>query len=389
MPEDLRIGIIGCGNRVSGMARNLARLDQACRVAAVADPRADELRARRNPLLSGAAFFKTANELLSADRYDGIMIGTRCSLHTEMARKVGPTGTPLFLEKPVATTFDQVKALAAAAPTFTAPVVVSFPLRVSPIVERVKEIIASGRLGTIEHVVAVNDVPYGEGYYAGWYRDYAEAGGLFLQKATHDFDYLSHLVEQPVRWVCAMKSQRVFGGRADKPFELYCKDCGEKGTCSESPFNTQGMLSPHGRKAWKDWRKCLFSAAIRNEDSGNAILEFANGVQASYTQNFFARRGAARRGARLYGYRGTIEFDWYTNRITVYPHARGRVETIRMAGDDAHFGGDDVLCQEFAGAMRRKAASRAPLAAGIHSALTCLWARESADRRVFCEVRLP
>ncbi|MEK7767596.1 MAG: Gfo/Idh/MocA family oxidoreductase, partial [bacterium] len=283
MAKPLRLAIIGCGKRVSGMARNLARLDRACTVTAVADPRCDELRAAGDALLKGAVFFKTADEMLASETFDGVMIGTRCSLHTEMARKVAPTGIPLFLEKPVSTTFDQVKALAAAAPTFTAPVVVSFPLRVSPIVTRVKKIVAAATLGTVEHVVAFNDVPYGEGYYAGWYRDYAEAGGLFLQKATHDFDYISHILEQPPKWVCAMKSQRVFGRCADKPFELYCKDCGEKGTCTESPFNPKGMLTPSGRKAWKNWRKCLYSAAIRNEDSGNAILEYANGVQASYT----------------------------------------------------------------------------------------------------------
>ncbi len=60
-----------------------------------------------------------------------------------------------------------------------------------------------------------------------------------------------------------------------------------------------------------------------------------------------------------------------------------------MAGDEAHFGGDDVLCKEFIAAMRERKASQAPLAAGILSALTCLCARESADRRIFCEVKLP
>jgi hypothetical protein len=92
------------------MARNLARLDQACRVAAVADPRADELKARGNPL-RGTAFFKTADELLSADRYDGNMIGTRCSLHTEMARKVGPTWDPALSREADRRVFCEVRLL--------------------------------------------------------------------------------------------------------------------------------------------------------------------------------------------------------------------------------------------------------------------------------------
>jgi hypothetical protein len=60
-----------------------------------------------------------------------------------------------------------------------------------------------------------------------------------------------------------------------------------------------------------------------------------------------------------------------------------------LGADEAHFGGDAELCADFLRAMKDRAPSRAPLAAGIASALACLWARESADRRVFCEVRMP
>jgi hypothetical protein len=40
-------------------------------------------------------------------------------------------------------------------------------------------------------------------------------------------------------------------------------------------------------------------------------------------------------------------------------------------------------------AMRERRPSRSPIAAGILSALTCLWARESANTRRFCEVKMP
>lgn len=390
MARLLRIGVIGYGNRVSGMARQMNRLDPGFRIAAIADPRQAEIARRGDPLLANAAFHRNADALLSSGRFDGIMVGTRCSLHTPLALKVARHKTPLFLEKPVATSFPQVKALAGALRRFAAPVVVSFPLRVSPIVARVKAILDGGELGPVAHVVAFNDVPYGDVYFGGWYRDDAETGGLFLQKATHDFDYLMHLVGSPVRRVAAMTSQRVWGGRRSKPFELFCKHCGIRRTCPESPFSgSRSMLDSRGRKAWGPWRKCLYSAAIRNEDSGNALLEFANGVQASYTQNFFARYKTARRGARLYAYRGTVEFDWYTNKVLVFRHDRPAVKVIDMAGGEAHFGGDHELCRDFLAAVRRRKEGRTPLQTGVQSALTCLWARKSAATGRFCEVRMP
>ena len=386
--NELRVGVIGYGGRASGNAREVAGMDAAVRIAAVADPRRDEIRGRGDKLLAGTAFFRNADELLASGRFDGIIIGTRCNLHTEMALKVASTGTPLFLEKPVSVTFDQVKALAAAAPSFKAPVVVSFPLRLSPLVIRTKELIASGAIGKVEHMVAFNDVPYGEVYYASWYRDYPTVGGLFLQKATHDLDYMSFIVEAPAKWVCAMKSQRIYGRRADKPYDLKCKDCNEKKTCPESPFNENSMIPPDSREHWAE-RWCMFPAEIKNEDSGNCIVEYANGVQASYTQNFYARHRAARRGVRIHGYTGTIEFDWYTGKIAVMRHDKPDVEVIDFSGGEAHFGGDAELCKEFIAVMRGKPSSRSPLEAGIHSALTCLYARESAETRRFFEVRLP
>jgi len=383
----LRLGIIGYGRRVSNMAKRLAAFGVPYRVAAVADPRAEEIAAQRDPFLDGTAFYADADDMLRQETLDGIMIGTRCRLHTEMACKVAPHALPLFLEKPVAITFAQVARLDHAFREYKAPTVVSFPLRLTPIVQRVKELIEAGEIGTVEHVVAWNDVPYGSVYYHDWYRDYEETGGLFLQKATHDVDYITYLLDDRPARVAAMSAQRIYGGK--KPHDLRCVDCDEFETCPESPFNL--FYQRHEGEAVPDMsdRRCLFAEGIRNQDLGNVLIEFEGGAQASYTQNFFARKKAARRGARLYGYRGTIEFDWYENAIRVFRHHSPAVDTIDYAGGMSHFGGDRELCWDFLRAMRDRAPSRSPLAAGILSALTCLWIRESADTGRFCRVVMP
>jgi hypothetical protein len=182
-----------------------------------------------------------------------------------------------------------------------------------------------------------------------------------------------------------MNSRRVYGG--DKPENLRCDECAEQEKCIESPFNLfyrRGQtptLQPSGLQ-------CMFAESIRNEDSGNAIVEFESGVQASYSQNFFARNKAGARGARLFGYHGTIEFDWYTGEIRVMEHHSPRVDTIRFEGGGSHFGGDTELCHDFLQIVQRTGHSRSPIEAGIISALTCLRARESAATRTFQEVAL-
>ena len=383
----LKVGIIGYGARVSGMARHLGIYDIPYKVAAVCDPREEEIRARNDPLIQDTEFYATPDDLLDHADLDGVMVGTRCNLHTPMAIKVAERGLPLFLEKPVAVSFDQVRALEEAFRKVTSPVVISFPLRTSPVAERVKQIIDSGEVGSIEHVVAFNDVPYGSIYYRGWYRNYDQVQGLFLQKATHDLDYISYMLGQKPKWICAMNAQRVYGG--DKPFDLKCKDCAEQTTCVESPFRRFLDRFEGDRVTQQDSHMCMFAEGIRNEDIGNCIVEYENGAQASYTQNFFARRKAARRGARLYGYKGTIEFDWYQNHIKIYPHHRPGVTTIDFAGGMSHFGGDRALCYHFLMAMAEGRPSRTPVSAGILSALTCLCAKQSAETRAFVEVKMP
>ncbi len=383
---DLNLGVIGCGRRITDVLRGIQVLDPTARVVAVADPRGEALRGQHPDLLKEAAFLPDADALTAQKGLDGVLIGTRCHLHADMGAKVARMGVPLFLEKPVGTSTDQLRLLRDAWAGSRAGVVVSFPLRTSPLVAKVREIVAAGTLGTVEHLVAFNDVPYGHGYFGGWYRNYGEAGGLFLQKATHDLDYMAYLLDSRPRWVAAMKSQRVWGGT--EPFDLLCKDCRKKADCPESPFSPGSMLPEEERPKWAEWRLCLYARDIRNEDSGQCLVEYASGVQASYSQNFFARRDAARRGARLYGYRGTLEFDWYTSTIRIFPHHKAGTETIALTGDDAHFGGDRVLCRNFVDVMRGQSPSGTPLAAGIESALTCLAARESAETRTFREIAL-
>lgn len=386
----LRLGIIGYGRRIAHMAKNLAIFGIPYQVTAVADLRASEIQAENDPFLANAAFFNSTDELLAqaTSDLDGIMIGTRCYLHTEMACKVAPTNLPIFLEKPVAITFDEVRQLETTFANYPAPVVVSFPLRLSPMAQRVKAIIESGQIGTVEHVVAFNDVPYGSGYFRSWHRNYAENGGLWLQKATHDLDYLNYLIGQRPTWISAINARRVYGG--DMPWGQHCGDCHLRESCPESPFTRfrfgfeQDGVEYFGRRNF-----CVFSEGFELEDMGSCLVEYENGAQLSYTQNFFARYKAARRGARLYGYRGAIEFDWYTNQIKIYNHMSPTVDTIDFTGDMPHFGGDRELCYDFLVAMRDRTPTRSPLAAGITSALTCLWARESSKTRQNYDIRLP
>jgi predicted dehydrogenase len=389
--DTVRLGVIGIGGRAQGMLKMIERCGHKIDIVAVCDVKnPDELREmmtqhewdHRN-----TTFYTDADQMLDKEKLDGVMIGTRCSLHAKMAMKVLSRDLPLFLEKPIATNMDDLLALRNAAATTKSEVVVSFPLRVTQHCQVAKQIIDSGKIGTVEHVQAWNDVPYGECYYQAWYRDENETQGLWLQKATHDFDYITYLLGyNPVR-ICAMKSKQVFKG--DKPAGLKCKDCDEWDDCEISPFHRY-MSSGIGRAVTTNEHQCAFAVDTGNEDSGSAIVMYDTGMHVSYSQNFFARKGAGRRGARLYGYKGTVDFDWYTNEVRVYLHQSTTEEVHKInPGSGSHSGGDPCLADNFVRIIRGEQKSVSPLSAGLLSVLMCLKAKESCLTNTFQEIAWP
>jgi len=386
MNSSIRIGVIGYGERARHMARLMCRQDADVHLAAIADPLGDALGVQMradDPDRVLPRFYRTADEMLDAERLDGVLIGTRCSLHAQMGLKVLERGIALFLEKPVATTLPDLMALRA---LLSPRVVVSFPLRMSRVVQLAREIVQSGKIGTIEHVQAWNNVPYGNVYYQTWYRDEAETQGMFLQKATHDFDYINYLLgdNQP-RTVSAMTSKRVF--RGEHPAGLHCKDCPENKVCLESPY--QPRRSSPLPLADPEKLQCAFAVDTGNEDSGSALVEYESGMHVVYSQNFYARNKAARRGASLIGYSGTIEFDWYPEQLKVFLHHDTQVETHTFESDGEHGGGDAVLAANFLDVIRGEAESVSPMEGGLRNALLCLMAKESAATHQFRQVEWP
>lgn len=369
----MKIGIIGYGLRIRSLHVLLSKVFPDCKVVAIVDPRIEEIRTDLGAEAESITFFESADEMLQHMQLDGVMVGTRCDLHTDIALKILERNLPLFLEKPVATNIYDLTRLKAGYENSKSQVVVSFPLRHTALVELAKEIVDSGKLGTVEHVQAVNNVPYGGVYYHSWYRDEQITGGLFLQKATHDFDYINYLVGHKPLAICAMKSKQIFKG--DKPANLKCTDCDEKYTCAESTIVNQiGEF-------------CSFAEDTGNEDSGSALIHYESGMHLSYSQNFFARRGAAKRGVRLLGYKGTLEFDWYTNKLEIHMHHEPRIETHQLDVDpNGHSGGDSKLLHNFIQVMRGREQSLTSLDDGLLSALMCLKANESANTNTFCNI---
>ncbi len=375
------IGFIGYGLRSRTMLAAFQAVEADIRIAAVADPRIDEVKAeaRGTPLFEGAQFFEDGLTMLDAVELDGVFIGTRCSAHAPLAQAVLARDLPLFLEKPVCVSEAQYAALREAARGKEDRVVVSFPLRLTAVVREMKALAASGALGRITMVQAVNNVPYGSVYYHSWYRDPRETGGLFLQKTTHDIDYIRYLIGETPDRVFAHTEKLYYKG--NHPAGLRCPECPEYRTCIESSY-VVGKL----RKEEVQGDCCCFAVDTGNEDVATATFLCGSGTIISYNQNFIVKRGAARRGCRLVGTRGSAEFDFYTGVIRHDCYDTPQTVTHDFsAASGAHFGGDEALALAFLDVLNGKP-SASNLEDGLRSAACCLAARRAAAEHRLVEI---
>ena len=385
----IKLGVIGYGGRMHGLVSKVFReVDPDLRVCAIVDPDESGVQERLEPCDRGAVFYGSLDEMVRGTRLDALAIGTRCNLHTPYAVQAAAYDLPLYLEKPVSISMEQGVALERAFDKTGGQVVVSFPLRTSPLCVLARQYIEDGAVGAPVHITAVNYVPYGTVYWEEPYRNWEITQGLFLQKATHDFDYMMYLMNSPIVRVGAITARgQVFGGT--KRAGLVCSECEEQETCLESPQNrerngTTGVHRDH---------PCVFSVDCGsvethlNADASSAVVEFASGAHGAYTQVCYARRDAGTRGATVSGFMGTVRFDWYTNELQRVRHHAPYSATERAGSGMSHFGGDLELARDFIGLIRGTATSRTPIETGLRSVYACLAAKESAETGQFVPVR--
>ncbi len=380
----LKLGVIGLGGRIDGFLK-WCFVDEVedFAIVAIADPNKEITTARikesPNVYDQNARIYDNADDMLANEELDGVFVGTQANLHVEMAIKVIKKGIPLFLEKPIAITYDSIIELNEVRKQYNPKVVVSFPLRSSPMTQMAREIIESGKLGTIEQVQAWNDVPYGRTYFRSHYRDTSISGGLWLEKASHDLDVINYLVGEKADKLCAMSTQNIFGG--DMPDEAECKTCDKRLNCPESDYTIKTVYRDNGYGGM-----CPFSKSIKNEDCGTSIVKYKSGLHAMYSQNFIARFQAGRRGGRVYGYKGTLEYDINNAEIKIMMHTFDRVERYKFDGIiDPHCGGDQILAKQFA-AMARGGDVKSTLLEGLESAMLGVLARQACKDEEYINV---
>jgi predicted dehydrogenase len=281
----LKILVIGCGSAGERHIKNLRSLALAEIIAC--DQSQERLEHMKDKYEIRA--FRNHDEAFSNEAIDAVLVCTPTSGHIVPALAAIQQGCHVFIEKPLSHTLEGVDNLIREASRKSLILMIGFNLRFHPNLEEIRKLLnreAIGKpIGARAHFGShfLYRLPYHSG------RDYREdyaakkiGGGVILDAATHQIDYMSWLLGE-VR-------------------EVFCYS---------------GRLS---------------SLNLEAEDIAEILLRFETGAIASLHVDFIQQPYETK--CEIVGEKGTIAWDFTTNTVNLFSETDNKWQTFPESNFD-------------------------------------------------------
>ncbi len=186
-------GLIGCGKIAPKHAEAIRELTEA-HLVAVYDNVPE--RAAQFGRKYGARVYSDIEGLLADQAVGAVCICTPSGLHASLAVQAATAGKHLLVEKPLALTIDDCRAVIEAARAAGVLLAVVHPNRFLPNVVALRRALETGAFGKVGHGAAVVRWFRPPEYYAGaaWRGTRAMDGGVLFNQAIHDIDLLQWML---------------------------------------------------------------------------------------------------------------------------------------------------------------------------------------------------
>lgn len=378
-PQPVTFTVVGAGNRGHNYGLWVRDHPERARVMSVAE---------RNPIrrarmvsehdIEPTLQFDDWRALLSRPRVsDAVIISTQDKHHLEPAVALLEHGYHVLLEKPLALTEDDCRAIVAAAERAGTIFAVCHVLLYSPHTRLVKSIVDSGRLGTIVSVQHLEPVGYwhqAHSYVRGNWRREDEAAFMLMAKSSHDIDWLQHIVGRRIASVASFGGLRHF--RAEEAPEgstARCVDCPLQNTCAYSATTLYRGQLASGDTGWPldtvidiptseeleralregPYGRCVYRSDNDVVDHQVVAMEFEGGASGVFTMTGFNRGGHRR--TRIFGSLGELVTDGEKVEVYEFGDAAPTIYDADVLGDataaGGHGGGDAALMDAYVHAV--------------------------------------
>ncbi len=192
--QKVKIGIIGAGKYGEKLIRTYKEMPEI-EIYAVCDKNEDRakqiVKKYDIPL-----FFKNHKKLLKLKDIQAVVIVTPPSNHFKLTLDSIKRRKHVLCEKPVILYLREVKKLKKILNKRQKLLGVNYILRENPIIQKVKEIIDKGILGSVQNVTIENFVSDSEINEEHWFWNKSKSGGIWIEKGIEFFDVLRYWLNQ-------------------------------------------------------------------------------------------------------------------------------------------------------------------------------------------------
>lgn len=391
--------VVGLGGRASAYLSALQELyPNEHQVVAVADPDpVKQARARNDYGLQDNQIFDTDLDLMEQPRLSDVaIVATQDKLHLRDIRGLLAKGYDLILEKPVATTLEELQEIAAVSKSFPDQMVaVCHVLRHTVFFGEIRRILESGRFGpvvSIQHNENIGYYHFAHSYVRGPWNNSETSGPLTLTKSCHDMDILLYLLgNMHCQQISSYGALSIFNRDHYDPATMapMCVDCPQNESCAFSApklyssgkiksvvFDLSSVDKVRENLGTSPYGRCVYHCDNNVVDHQSTAIKFDNGVTATFNLSAFSAK--VNRSLKIMCQFGEIRAiekpyliettDFRTDETTV---------TELDIRDRGHGGGDKAFVKDFMESYLHGVPFNSTLEHAIESHAMALLAEES------------
>ena len=183
----LRICLVGSGNMARTHANHWRKIPEATIVSVVTK---DAESIEKLPVSSSVELYDNLPAALTQGDFNVVDLCTPTTTHVELALLAAAAGKHLFVEKPMARTLYDCDLIIEAAEQAGIVIMVGHVVRFFPEFAAAKRAIESGAIGVPAAIRTSRSAGHPKGGWHNWFADPQQSGGVLLDMAIHDMDWI-------------------------------------------------------------------------------------------------------------------------------------------------------------------------------------------------------
>ncbi len=391
----IKIGVIGMGDRGTGLLRLFRAHEDIVEVTGVYDTNRLRLEAMAKYMnFEDVPLHDTWEEFVKGERHDLMVVATPDDTHPDVIVKCLESGYHTFADKPLANTAEGLTRIMEAYDKADRMLLMGFNLRYLGVSRKMKEIAQRGELGDIKVGTCVHPVQ-GIRYFRRWHKYRAKSGGLVIHKGCHHIDIMNWVMASHPVEVYAQGGLAVFKGDKTVAGCHVCKDLPGCPYSRSLDYRVAQKLHDMyiGPSELDGYTRnyCPISSDADVPDFCLVTIRYANGACATYNEIYFS--GKSRADWSFFGDKAQLSTQrgdgTSLERIGLLS-GESAVYRVPVAKGD-HGGADPAMAEAVVLSVIQGESRMAPPEAGVRSSVIGIAAMKSIDenRPVKIEELLP